>query len=47
VFALQIEDLTGLFLDMEGKDLVFSQLRDEKLENGLALLVDVFKRLNN
>jgi hypothetical protein len=26
---------------------VFSQLRDEKLENGLALLVDVFKRLNN
>jgi hypothetical protein len=26
---------------------VFSQLKDENWQNGLALLIDIFKRLNN
>jgi hypothetical protein len=45
--ASQIEELRSLFLDMKGKDLVFSQLKDKNWKNGLALLVDVLKRLNN
>jgi hypothetical protein len=47
VLALQIEELKGLFLDMKNKDSVFSQLKDENWQNGLALLIDIFKRLNN